>query len=67
MKYYSRYHVVTMNYTILKQSLLLYWKEHLDLKMLSNISKIHFFLIFSVLLKLQKMLTWNMSLTLTYR
>lgn len=47
MKYYRKYHVVTMNYTILKQSLLLYWKEHLDLKMLCVISKIHLFFFFS--------------------
>lgn len=38
--------MVIMNYTILKQSLLLYWKKHLDLRMLSIIPKIHLFAFF---------------------
>lgn len=43
--------MVTMNYTILKQSLLFYWQKHLDLKMLSIISKIHLFFFFQRLVE----------------
>lgn len=41
----------TVNDTILKQFLLFYWKKHLDLKMLSIISKIYLFFFFQRLVE----------------